>query len=273
MSISLLLPASSAQAAPIATGWSNGNQPPEALRKFGIPLCPNNSYIDSWIVGEGDVASSVGLLLSIVSIQARCSDGSLLPPIEGSTPVSAKHNASSTPELSSSSGYSCSKLHGYNNGGNWIMNFLGVGQQLAQDDAGRPLKFDCSKVPPAYVAVGYSGYTGFAVDAINVMMAAPPTGNGTASFSPAPTATTAAASPASEESPAKLSTGAIVGIVTSSLVGLSAIVAIAYNLWKWVNKHRLVAAKHLPQGRAAEQLPKFVEPQQQRKGSSWLCVP
>jgi hypothetical protein len=36
----------------------------------------------------------------------------------------------------------------------------------------------------------------------------------------------------------------IVGIVASSLVGVSAIITIAYNLWKWANKHRLVAAKH-----------------------------
>jgi hypothetical protein len=36
----------------------------------------------------------------------------------------------------------------------------------------------------------------------------------------------------------------IVGIVASSLVGLSAVITIAYNLWKWANKHRLVAAKH-----------------------------
>jgi hypothetical protein len=37
--------------------------------------------------------------------------------------------------------------------------------------------------------------------------------------------------------------GTWIGIAASCLVGLSALVAIAYNVWKWRNKHKLVAAK------------------------------
>uniref|UniRef100_A0A383VK75 Uncharacterized protein n=1 Tax=Tetradesmus obliquus TaxID=3088 RepID=A0A383VK75_TETOB len=248
--------------------------------------------------------------------------------------------------------------------------FLGVGQQLTQDEAGTPLKINCSKVPKSFVAVGYSAVTGAAVDAVNFVMAAVPAGNSTAAGTTAPPGSPAAApaspsaaaaaptglflpvtstsaspplpspaaaaeaapaapapqpaaaappaarqpqpaaaaapptpsplaalaattlataaapgiaaapppppKPAAEESPSKLSTGVIVGIVASSLVGLSAIITIAYNLWKWANKHRLVAAKQLAQRKAAAvQLPQVSVPREGplRQGKDGSLLP
>jgi hypothetical protein len=214
------------------TGWSNGGEPEAPT--VPLTVCPQGRIIESWIVGEGDVASNVGPLLagltalSIVFVQARCSDGSLLPPIQAYTKVSTKHDQESNSDLSSASGYTCSKLLGYNNGGNWMMNFLGVGQPLAKDAAGTPLKLSCAAVPPSYVAIGYGGVTGGAVDAINFVMGpaatnssttAPPPG--AAAASPAPTqplAPSNAPAPAAPPAAAPLGTGAIAGIVVSGLV-------------------------------------------------------
>jgi hypothetical protein len=318
----LLLHAEGTKAATVETGWSNGGKPAEVP---SVALCPNSSFINSWIIGEGNVSSSVGPLLSIVFVQARCSDGSLLAPIRGGSAEDAKHDSQSNSGLSSASGYTCSRLLGYNNGGNWMMNFLGVGQQPADDPAGKGLQLDCARVPQDYVAVGYSAFTGAAVDAIKFVMAAPPAATAATAAAPVagsapaavkpglflpvppggaaatkqlpapaaapaitPAAVTSPAVPTQQQPPAPatamqpavspaaavtaspvvaaptpaatpvptpaptppaegsggLSTGTIVGIVASSLVGLSAVVAIAYNVWKWVNKHKLVVAKH-----------------------------
>ena len=63
------------------------------------------------------------------------------------------------------------------------------------------------------------------------------------------------------------------GIVASSLVGLSAVNTIAYNLWKWVNNHRLVAAKQLAQRKAAAvQLPQVSVPRE-RQGKDGSLLP
>lgn len=53
------------------------------------------------------------------------------------------------------------------------MNFLGVGQELANGKAGNLLQFNCppNSGPTEYVAVGYAGYSGAVADAINLMMA------------------------------------------------------------------------------------------------------
>jgi hypothetical protein len=40
-----------------------------------------------------------------------------------------------------------------------------------------------------------------------------------------------------------LGVGTWIGIASSCLVGVSALVAIAYNVWKWRNKHKLLAVK------------------------------
>lgn len=255
MVISLLLTAGSSQAEPVPleTGWSNGRKPAEAPEVFS---CPSGSYLDSWNIGEGDVNSNVGPLLSVVFIQARCSDGSFLSPIKAGTKASVKHDYQSRSGLSSLTGYSCAKIWGYNNGGNWMMNFLGVGQQLAQDGAGTPLQLKCSTIPTSYVAVGYSAYTGSAVDGINLMMAAVPSSNSTVAATIAappgsPEAAAAAAPPApaaaaatavrQEATSVKLSTGAIAGIAASALVGLSALMTIAYRAWMWNNEQKLAA--------------------------------
>jgi hypothetical protein len=56
-------------------------------------------------------------------------------------------------------------------------------------------------------------------------------------------ATPAAPVPASADQTAQLSLGAWIGIGASCLVGISALVAIAYNIWKWKHKLSLLAAK------------------------------
>jgi hypothetical protein len=230
------------------TGWSNGGEPEAPT--VPLTVCPQGRIIESWIVGEGDVASNVGPLLSIVFVQARCSDGSLLPPIQAYTKVATKHDQESNSDLSSASGYTCSKLLGYNNGGNWMMNFMGVGQPLAKDAAGTPLKLNCAAVPPSYVAIGYGGVTGGAVNAINFVMGPAATNSSTT----APPLGAAAASPAPTQPPAppaavSLGPGAIAGIVVSGLVAVSTVITIAYKVWRWMHEHKNVAAagKQLPQ--------------------------
>jgi hypothetical protein len=210
-------------------------------------------------------------LLSIVFVQGLCSDGSLLPPVQAYTKITTKHDFKSNSDLSSVSGYTCSKLLGYNNGGNWMMNFLGVGQPLAKDAAGTPLKLNCAAIPPTYVALGYGGVTGGAVDALNFIMGPAARDNsttippGAAAASPAstqpppPTATKSpkpaalpaptAPGPAVPAAAAQLSTGAIVGIAVSGLAAVSltlAIITIAYKVSRWVHEHKKVAGKKLP---------------------------
>jgi hypothetical protein len=227
-----------------------------------ITLCPEGRVIESWIVGEGDVASNVGPLLSIVFTQACCSDGSLLPPIQAYTKIATTHDQDSNSGLSAASGYTCSKLLGYNNGGNWMMNFMGVGQPLAKDAAGTPLKLDCAAVPPSYVAIRYGGVTGGAVDAINFIMGPGPAAtnssttatSGAVAGSPAPTLPLAASEDKASEAAGSptavpLSPGAIAGVAVSGLVAVSTVITIAYKVWRWVHEHKHAAAagQKLPQ--------------------------
>lgn len=195
----VLLTAGSTQAAAAAvpalfeTGWSNGKEPLDHHRVIKA-TCPNNTFIERWVVGVGDVdADNVDdcnsgrriPLLSIVSIQGRCSNGTALPAIAGRNQASEKYDLNRHPSLSSPSGYSCLELEGYYynlcRGGSWFMNFLGVGQELANGKAGSFLQFNCppNSGPTEYVAVGYAGYSGAVADAINLMMApvAVPTSN------------------------------------------------------------------------------------------------
>lgn len=196
----LLLLAFSAQAAivrsgpkALETGWSNGRQPaekPAAALHNG--KCHNGSYIQSWTIGEGNVSTTAGPLLSIVFIQARCSNGKLLAPITAGTAASVKHDNRSDSGLSSPSGYPCSRILGFNSNGNWMINFLGVGQRVATSAEGTPLKVNCTGIPPSHVAVGYSACTGDAVDAIDLKMAAVPKKNSAVAATTGPAAMSAA---------------------------------------------------------------------------------
>lgn len=275
----VLLTAGSTQAAAAAvpalfeTGWSNGKEPLDHHRVIKA-TCPNNTFIERWVVGVGDVdADNVDdcnsgrriPLLSIVSIQGRCSDGTALPAIAGRNQASEKYDLNRHPSLSSPSGYSCLELEGYYynlcRGGSWFMNFLGVGQELANGKAGSFLQFNCppNSGPTEYVAVGYAGYSGAVADAINLMMApvAVPTSNltnatttatpGSSAAVPSPspeTAGTAATAATPGAPPSKPSTGVMIGIAASCLVGLSAIVATAYRSWRWALDKKHVAGRN-----------------------------
>ena len=248
--LGLLLHTASSQAVADSakTGWSNGA---DSSEKPTLPeaLCPDGSFIRSWLIGEGKVASSLGPLLSVVSVQGQCSDGMYLPALTCGTKVEKKHDYESDSSLRSAKGYTCAQLFGYNNRGNWMMNFLGVGQALSDDPAGTPLKLNCGQVPPAHVAVGYSGRSFGALDALNFVMAPlpelpSPTPSPGPSPAPSPSPVVVPPVPSPPPSPqSPLGIGAIIGIAASAFVGVSALLTMAYTSWKWWNKRKLVAAK------------------------------
>lgn len=277
--LSLLFCLALCAAQELETGWSNGMQPdqPDSTGwKALLSKCQPGAFIESWLVGEGDVHATAGseklVLRSVVSIQAICSDGEPLDAITGSAQPAQQHDSKSSGALTSPTGYSCSTLvqGSYNNGGNWMMSFMSVGQTLAKEPAAKPITLKCSRIPASYVAVGYRGAAGNAVDGLNFLMAPfpqqapssnkssatePAGGNSSAagpdtkapnSSGPAPPPAAPVPAPAGATAPADpktLSIGAWIGIGASCLVGVSALVTIAYNLWKWRNKRMLVAAK------------------------------
>jgi hypothetical protein len=210
-------------------------------------------------------------LPSVLSVQAVCSDGEKLGSIRGYDYNAVLRNASTDSGLQDPDGFNCDRLKkgSYNMERNWMMSFMyaTIYQQKPDDyPGGRPVKLNCNQIPPWYVAVGYIGAAGDAVDGLKFIMAPSPklspspaphktdnTQTHAAAFTTgetkgpaAPTAPAPAPAPAAASAsvdPKALSMGTWIGIAASCLVGLSALVAIAYNVWKWRNKHKLVAAK------------------------------
>jgi hypothetical protein len=295
----------------LETGLSDGRSPAAATSwTVKRNRCQPGAFIHSWIVGEGDILGSyAGSPQSVVSIQAKCSDGAILDSLAGSTPPARKQDSDSNSALLSAMGYHCSMLveGSYNNnGGSRMVSFLKVGQNPA-DPGATPIKLNCSGIPASYVAVGYSGAAEDAVGGVNFLMApfpqqplsanksstadptapawphqSPSTNNSTtpdadgdfdgapgpetkaqnssgliapaaaaasapARVEPAAVVAPPAAVPASATGPQggdsglQLTLAMKIGIATSSLVGVSALLTIAYNVWRWKNK--LVKAK------------------------------
>ena len=187
----------------LETGWSDGKVPAAATSwTVKRNRCQPGTSIQSWIVGEGDVLGSyAGSPRSVVSVQAKCSDGALLDGLVSITPPVRKQGSDSNSALLSAMGYHCSMLveGSYNNnGGSRMVSFLKVGQNPAGPGTTllTPIKLNCSRVPASYVAVGYSGAAEDAVGGVNFLMATFPT-------EPPPSAsksntTDSAASPAPE---------------------------------------------------------------------------
>jgi hypothetical protein len=84
----------------LETGWSNGRVPAAGTTwTVQLSKCQPGTFIESWIVGEGDISASS--LRSVVSIQAKCSDGALLDALIGSTqPVVVRSQRLKLPCLS-----------------------------------------------------------------------------------------------------------------------------------------------------------------------------
>jgi len=181
----------SIEAVTIETSWSNnatadGRAGMQAYARASRDrtICPNGSFIHTWDVGIGNVKvlprspAEDAILPSVVLLRAECSDGSLLRSLGSGTQPVVLHKYKSNGKLRSATGYTCSQLWGYNSG--WMVQFLGAGPKDPPDDAS-PLTLNCSVIPASYVAVGFAGITGMAVDAIKVIMAP-----ATASRSPQP---------------------------------------------------------------------------------------
>jgi hypothetical protein len=158
------------------TGWSNGKGPtgtaPNSHVTVTLVKCKVGSYIEIWRVGRGNVVN----WSSIVSIQAFCSDGALLTAIKGRNSATdvddiTLQDIAVLPGAVTSFGFECSQLRGCNNqwDAGWMTDFFQV-RQTAMATC-KPLQLSCGSIPPDYVAVGYEGFTGDAVDAVNFLMA------------------------------------------------------------------------------------------------------
>lgn len=169
----------SIEAVTIETSWSNNAT---ADGRAGMAayvqasrdrtICPNGSFIHTWDVGIGNVKAlpqsdaDDGIRPSVVLLRAECSDGSRLRSLGSGTQPVVVHKYKENGKLRSATGYTCSQLLGYNIG--WMVQFLGAGPK---DPYASPLTLNCSAIPASYVAVGFAGIGGMAVDAIKVIMA------------------------------------------------------------------------------------------------------
>jgi hypothetical protein len=167
------------------------------------------------------------------------------------------HDLVTRSEVNSSAGYTCASLveGTYNNGYNYLASFMSMGEVNARGKDLRPTQITCHDIPADYVVLNIfmapfprpspspapqSSQT-LSTYVKNKTEAGPGADTKTPSSSGPPPVPPAAATATVD--PKTLSAGTWVGIAASCLVGVSALVAIAYNVWKWRNKRKLVAAR------------------------------
>jgi hypothetical protein len=156
------------------TGWSNGRQPATGWRQVKGSKCKSGHFKDTWRVGVATLwlADGATKQLAVVSLEPRCSDGRSLQALAGDKAVE-QHDVVSKSSLNASAGYSCANLvdGSYNNVDNFLATFMYFGQLKERGTNLKPVQFICYNIPADYVAVGYSGAAGMAVDGLKFIMA------------------------------------------------------------------------------------------------------